>query len=109
LIEDAVLQLAIELMHGEKLQIDGSAMAVIVPDARYPGADGGLNPEFFVQFPGQCLFRALAGFNLAAGKLPLQGHRLIRAALANQNLAAANNKCGRYEAKRWAGRSRAGI
>ena len=35
-------------------------------------ADGGLDAELFRQFAGQRLLRALAGLDLAAGKLPLQ-------------------------------------
>ena len=40
-------------------------------------------------------FGALAGLDLAAGKLPQQGHRLIGTALADQHLAVANDQRSR--------------
>ena len=62
--------------------------------------------EFLVQFAGQRLLGAFAGLDLAAGKLPLQGHRLVGTALADQHLAAANNQRRCHKAKRRTGRPR---
>ena len=42
LLIDAALDLAGELMHGKKLQIDGAAMTVVMADAGDAGADGGV-------------------------------------------------------------------
>ena len=99
LLIDAGLDLAGELMHGKELQIDGAAMAVVVADVRDARANGGADAEFLVQFADECLLGAFAGLDLAAGKLPLQRHRLIRTALTDQDFAAAHDECGRHKAK----------
>ena len=43
--------------------------------------------QLLLQFAGQRLLGALAGFDLAAGELPLEGMRLVRCALPHQDLA----------------------
>ena len=52
-------------------------------------AGGAGDTQFLLEFARQGLFRALAGFDLAAGELPLQGMRLLRRALPDQDLALA--------------------
>ena len=84
-------------------------MAVVVADARDRRADGCLDAQLFVQLTGQRLLRAFARLDLAAGKLPLERHRLIRAALTDQNFAVAHNQRRRHEAQRGTGRPRISI
>src|SRR4051794_28256694 len=55
-------------------------------------ANYGINTKFLVQFPLESLLRTFAGFDLAAGKLPLEGHWLIWTALTNKDLVPANNQ-----------------
>jgi len=61
-------------------------------------ADIGGDAEFFREFPGEGGFGGLAGLDLAAGELPFEGHGLVGAALADEDLAlearAAKNQCG---------------
>jgi hypothetical protein len=109
LLEDAVLDFAAELMDREKLQVDGAAVTVVVANAGDRWADDGVDPKFFVEFAGQGLFRTFAGLDFSAWKLPLQGHRLVGAALPYQNFAPAQNQRGGNEAQGWTGRPGAGI
>jgi hypothetical protein len=60
-----------------------------------------MNADFFVQLACQSLLRGFSGLNLSAGKLPLQRHRLIWTALADQDLAATHNQRSHNEAERW--------
>jgi hypothetical protein len=105
-VVDAALDLAGELMHGKELQVDSAAMAVVVADVGDVGANGCANPQFLIQFAGQRLLRALAGLDLAAGKLPQQRHRLIGTALADQHQAITNDQGRRHKAQRRTGRPR---
>ncbi len=91
LVKDAIDQIAGELVHREELQINGAAVAIVMPDVGHTSADLRGNAEFLVQLARQGLFCALAGLDLSPGKLPLQSHRLVRTALANQNLAAPDD------------------
>ena len=106
---DVVGDFAAELMDGEELQIDGATMAIIMANAGDTGADGSLDAQFFVQFAGQGLLRALAGLDLAAGKLPHQGHGLIGTALADEDLTVTYDECRRYKTKGWTGGSSIGF
>lgn len=99
LFKDAVLELAGKLMDSEELEVDSAAMAIIVADAGDKGTDGGLDAEFFVEFADQGLLRAFTGLDFASGKLPLEGHGLVGAALADQDFTAAHNQGRGHEAK----------
>ena len=99
LVIDAVLHLAAELVHGEKLQVDCAAMAIVVPNMGDTRPDHRLDAQLFFQFAGQRLFRALASLDLAAGKLPVRSHGLVRPPLADQNFAAAHNQRRRNKAQ----------
>ena len=99
LVVDAVQDFAGKLDYREELQIDGAAVTVVMADMRDSRADGGADAELLIQFAGQGLLRAFAGFDLAARKLPEQGHRLIRAALTDQDLAVMHDERGRHETK----------
>jgi hypothetical protein len=57
-----------------------------MPDACYFVADGGVNPQFFLQLAVQGIARLFALFDLASGEFPLQRHGLVAGALADQNL-----------------------
>jgi hypothetical protein len=92
LVEDFVLQLALEGWHGEELQIDCSTMAVVVADTGYALSDLCVDAQFFIEFASEGLFGAFTLLNFAAGKLPLQRHRLVGAALADQDQSIANEQ-----------------
>jgi hypothetical protein len=108
LMEDFVLEFAFEGRHGEELQIDGAPMAVIMSNVGYARTDSGANAELFLQFTDQCLLGTFAWFNLPAGKLPLQRHGLVGAALADEHQAIPNQQACNHEPKRGAGRARVG-
>ena len=109
LLEDAVLDFAGKLVHREKLQVDGAAMTIIMPNVRDARRRSGVNAQFLVEFAGQRLLRALARLDLAPGKLPLQRHRLVGTALANQNFAALHDQRGRNKTKGGLGRPGLGV
>ena len=106
--EDAVLEVAGEVADGEELEVDGAAVAVVVAEMGDAGADGGFDGQFLAQLAGQGLLGGLAGFDLAAGEFPLQGHGLIGAALADKDLAAADDERCNDKAERGPGRLGAG-
>src|SRR5580698_6689859 len=81
-------------MDGKELQIDRAAVAVGVPHVGDERTYGCSDAQFFFKFADECLFRAFPGLHFAAGKFPLEGHRLIGPALANENLIAAKNESG---------------
>ncbi len=93
-VEDAVGELAGELSYGEELQVDGAAVAVAVADLGDARADGGGDAELFFEFAGEGLFGGFAGLDLAAGKLPLEAHGLVGAALADEDLGACRGVIG---------------
>jgi hypothetical protein len=97
LMEDLVLQLALKRGHGEELQIDCASMAVVVADVRDARSDFGGDAEFFLEFAGESLLGAFALLDLAAGKLPLEGHWLVGAALANEDKTFANQQTCDYK------------
>lgn len=108
-VEDVVLNVASEFAHREELQVDGAAVSIVMAHAGYSGANDGLNTQFFVQLAGECLLGAFAGLNFATGKLPFQGHHLVRTALADKNLTLANDERGGYEAQGRTGRVGLGL
>src|SRR6185437_2452948 len=108
LVENLILDFAGELPDSEELQIDGAAVAVIVADANDCGADNCLDTKFFVKLARQCLLRTFAGLDLAPGKFPLQGHNLVGAALAYEQLTITDDEGGRYKPKRRAWLARSG-
>ncbi len=86
--------------HGKELQVDGAAMAVVVADVGDVRADFGADAEFFLEFARERLLGAFAVFDLAAGKLPLQGHGLVGSSLANQDQAITNQKARHHKTER---------
>ena len=96
-------------MHREELQVDGASMAVVVANVGDAGSDFGGDAELFIELACQRLLRAFAGLDLAAGKLPLQGHGLVGPALADQHFAAADDERGRHKTKGGSGRPRVGF
>ena len=105
LVEDFVLQLSIERGHGEELQVDGAAVAIVVADVGNTGSDFCEDAQFFLEFAGESLFRTFALFYFPAGKLPLQRHWLVGATLADQDHSIANQQTCYNEAEsgtRWA-------
>jgi hypothetical protein len=96
IVENAVLDFALEGMYGEELQIDGAAAAIGVAGARDQRPKLSLNSQFFFQFASERLLRTFARLNLAARKLPLQRHGLIRTPLANQDPISAKDQSGDY-------------
>jgi len=100
LLEDAVFDLAGELFDGEELEIDGAAVAVVVADVGDPGADLSGDTELLIELAGEGLLGTFAGLDLAAGKLPLQGHGLVGAPLADEHLAGPDHQSGCHQTKR---------
>ncbi len=96
IVEDAVGEFSVEAVDGEELEVDSAAVAIIVADVGDEGADVGLDAEFLVEFAAEGLFRRLAGFDFAAGKLPLEAHGLIGAALADEHFVCAQNQGGHH-------------
>jgi hypothetical protein len=78
------------------MEFDSSAAAVVMAHCCDLSADRGADSELFFQFALERRNRLLSFFNLAAGKLPLQRHRLILGALANENSVVAHDQCGDY-------------
>lgn len=105
LVKDFVFEFAFERGNSIELQVDSAAMAVVVADVGDVGTDGGADAELFVEFAGEGLLGALAVFDLAAGKLPLKGHRLVWAALADEDEAVAHEQAGDDESESWARRT----
>lgn len=103
LIVDLVLNFAGEFAYREELQIDRSAVTVIVAYAGDGGTNDGGDAQFFVEFTHKGLLRGFAGFDLAPWKFPLESHDLFRTALADEDPAFANYKGCRYKAKGWTG------
>ena len=91
LVEDAIFKFSFELADEEELQIDRGAVPVTMAKAGDVAADRGVNAKLFVEFTGEGDFRRLTGFDLAAGKLPLQAHGLVGPPLADEHLARAGN------------------
>jgi hypothetical protein len=89
IIEDAVVQVSVELVDNEELQVDSPAVAVLVADAGHAATDGCGDAELLVQLADQRLFGGLPSLNLTAGKLPFQAHRLVRTALTDKHFGMA--------------------
>src|SRR5262249_55913183 len=89
IVEDVIGDFAFEMVNGEELQIDRTAIAVGMPYMSDSGSDGGGNTKFFFEFANERFFRAFAGFHFAAGELPLECHCLIRPALTYKHFVAA--------------------
>ena len=86
-VEDAVIQVAIELVDDEELQVDGAPIAVLMADAGDAAPNGGGDPQLLVELARERLLGGLASLDLAPGELPLEAHRLVGPALADQHLS----------------------
>jgi len=89
IVENAVLDFALEGMYGEELQIDGAAAAVVVAEMRDACADGGVDAELFLELAVESLLGCLSRLDFSAGELPLGAEGLVRAALTDEHLVAA--------------------
>jgi hypothetical protein len=89
IIEDAVVQVSVELVDDEELQVDRAAVAVLMANAGHAAPNRGGDPELFVKLPDQSLFGGLPGLNLASRKLPFEAHRLVRTALTDKHFSVA--------------------
>ena len=83
-VEDAVFEVPGEVVDEEELEVDGASVAIAVAEGGDPGADGGVDAEFFVEFAGEGLLGGFAVFDLASGELPLEAHGLVGFALADE-------------------------
>ena len=88
-VEDAVIQVPVELVDDEELQVDRTPVAVLMADAGHAAPNRCGNAKLLVKLADQRLFGGLPGLNLASGKLPFQAHRLVGAALADQHFRVA--------------------
>ena len=77
----------LERRDGEKLDFNFAAVAIGVADGGDGVADDGVDAELFGELAGEGFFGSLAGFNFAAGELPLEAHGLIGTALADEDFA----------------------
>jgi len=93
-IEDTVFNFALKGIHGKKLQVDGASIAVGVTDADDGSADAGPYAKFLVKLTHKGLLRSFAGFDFSAWELPLERHRLIGTALADENGVVAQDESG---------------
>ena len=97
LVEDAIFELALELLHDEELEVDRGTVAIAMSETSDVTADGGVDAELFVQLAGQGGFRRLACFDLAAGKLPFEAHGLVGAALADEDFTRVGGLFTQYQ------------
>jgi hypothetical protein len=97
LMKDLILEFALEGAHCEELQVNCAAMTVIMPDVRDARSNYGVNAQLFLEFAKQSLFGAFALLNFATGKLPLEGHGLVGAALADKDKTVANQQTCDYK------------
>ncbi len=88
-VEDAVVQVPIELVDDEELQVDSATIAVLMADAGDPAPDGCRDAELLVQFADQRLFSRLPGLDFASGELPFEAHRLVRTPLTDKHFRMA--------------------
>src|SRR5256885_6246375 len=82
-----------EVVHGKKTKLYRIAALVLVANSRNLIADSGIDAEFLFEFPAQRISRLLAIFDLAPGKLPLEGHGLMLGALTDENLSILDDEC----------------
>lgn len=108
LLEDFVFEFALKGRDGEELQVDGAAVAVVVPDMGDARTDGRADAEFFVELAREGLFGGFAVLDFASGELPLQGHGLIGPPLADQDQAFPNQQPSDDKTERGTDRARVG-
>ena len=88
-VEDAVVQVTVELVDDKELQIDRAAIAVFVADAGDAAPNRGGDAELLVKLADQRLFGGLPGLDLASRKLPFETHRLVGATLTHKHFGVA--------------------
>jgi hypothetical protein len=89
IVENPVVQVAIELVDDEELQVDRAPIAVLMADAGHAPTDGSGDAKLLVKLADQRLFGGLPGLNLAARKLPFEAHRLVGTPLTDQHFGVA--------------------
>jgi hypothetical protein len=103
LVEDVIDHVVVEVGDGEEFDFDGTAVAIGVADGGDERADGGGDAELFAKFALEGLLGVFTGFDFAAGELPFEAHRLVGAALADEDFAvrafAAKNESGDHLAE----------
>lgn len=108
LVEDFVFEFSLERGYRVKLKINGAAVAIVVADMGDMGTYGCANAQFLFEFARECLLGAFTLLDLAARKLPLQGHGLVGTPLADEDPTFANEQSCDNETKCRSGRSRVG-
>src|SRR6185437_16021990 len=96
LLKNSVLHLAFILLDSIKVQLDRAAFLVMMLNGSNLLANDRRNPELLLELATQSRSFFFAGLNLAAGKFPFQGHRLILRTLANQQLLFPNDQGRHY-------------
>src|SRR4029453_6195783 len=90
--EDAVFNFALISQNREKSEFHGAATFVFVSKASDFVANGRDNPKLFLNLTTQRIPPLFTFFDLAAGELPLQRHRLMARALANKKHVVFDNE-----------------
>jgi len=99
-VKDVIDDFAFEGVDRKELQVDSAAVAVRVMNPDDVWADLGTDAKFFLEFTSEGLFGGFAGLDFATGELPLEGHGLLSATLANENRVCAQDQRSRDEAYR---------
>ena len=89
LLKDTIARLPRELRHGMEDQQNCCLAGIAELIALHLGTDPRAKRQFFFELSAQRLWRAFAGLDLAAGKLPLERMRLVWFPAANQDAPAA--------------------
>src|SRR5277367_5708884 len=93
-VENVFCDFALEVLDGKELQVNRAAIAVGVAHVGYERADCCPDAKLFFKLADERFFCTLTRFHFAAGKLPLEGHGLVGAALANKDFVAAKYERG---------------
>src|SRR5262249_21631360 len=92
--EDSILQLFVVAFHDIEVQVYGIAVLVGMQDLSDLAADVRDDSQLFFELASQSLGGGFAGLNLAAGKLPFQGERLVLGSLTAQYIVATQDERG---------------
>jgi hypothetical protein len=87
-----ILDFAPEVANYVEAKLDRAAVLVLMLNARDLFPNFRVDAQFLIQFTPQGIPRLFTRFNLASGKLPLQGHGLVPRTLANQDSALIHNQ-----------------
>lgn len=93
-VEDVIDDFALKGANGKELEVYCSPVAVGVMNTGDKGTDLGADSQFLVELASESLLGSFAGLDFTAGELPLEGHGLVDAALADENGVTAKNERG---------------